>query len=174
VNGCGRLGAGVLCVAAGNGVGCEEYEGACAAQGGSQLSCAHVNHAVLRGVLEVEQAPQILGGVASFGNDFREQTLSVVMVISAFAPDVEGSRDGPLSAIGEQIGDLRAGEHDGGVAQRREDGLSSAQSGPEPFGRDLVQRGMVARPALDLLGEPVKLLSPLRIVFDEVLGANDQ
>jgi hypothetical protein len=47
----------VLCAAAGSGVGCEEYEWACAAQGGPQLGCAHVNHAVLCGVLEVEQAP---------------------------------------------------------------------------------------------------------------------
>ncbi len=47
----------VLCATAGNGVGCEEHECACAAQGGSQLGCAHVNHAVLRGVLEIEKAP---------------------------------------------------------------------------------------------------------------------
>jgi hypothetical protein len=76
--------------------------------------------------------------------------------------------------VGEEVGDLGAGERDGGVAQRRDDRLSSAQSGLELFGRDLVQRGVVARPSLDLLGEPVELLSPLWIVFGEILEANDQ
>lgn len=78
------LAAGVLCaIAAGNGVGCEEHECACAAQGGPQLGRTHVNHTVLRGVLEVEKAPQILGGVASLRDDLCEKTLRVVMVLRA-------------------------------------------------------------------------------------------
>jgi hypothetical protein len=52
-----------------------------AAQRGPQLGCAHMNHAVLRGVLEVKKAPQILGGVASRGNDLREKALRVVVVL---------------------------------------------------------------------------------------------
>ena len=40
-------------------------------------------------------------------------------------------RDGPLSALGDQRGEVGADDHDRLLAQRRDDGLSSAQRRPE-------------------------------------------
>jgi len=84
----------------------------------------------------------------------------------------EASCDLPF-ADGE-VCEVRAGDGDGPLTQRRDDGLAAAQRCSEIAGGQLVQGGVVARPALDVLGEPVQLPAPLRIIIGHLFRMNDQ